>query len=815
MASPLQFLQGENVDSPITFLEDSAFDLTSFNEGVASSATAANTTLRSYAPASYFSLGFDNKTDLPISGSSTARRGYVLLSDFYTASFNQLDRIVPDLYSGATISLTDTDYADGLQNGRLGGELIGSPYASGTVGTDYYDPAVGNNQYSVTGGKDVTTKVCVGTGSNNNFLSTDGFTQKGFLNVNVSDAGNSTSDAYTKWGKRENILCSTKVTDVARGTNSLNSNQLQIADSRMFNPYNEDEQYILFIAGFPVTTAYYRILTLQAGISSIDEHNVVTFNESVVSGSSTQPIGQETMLPYLYLSPYKYWVNINTKGDQDYKPRTFTGVTLVNNNLSGASAAPANITGTTYNESLYTWKNSNIASVGLSASYENAWNFIFDPESDTAMVLNQDFGYGGYDVTTKTGGHLSYCNPAVDTYNYMDIGPLLLDRSVQERGNYNLILKQIPSEFPTLIKLIGDEYASTNQLQYKPTYIYEYIDETPFVENFKVEPAYDLLSSGTNLYDLTTENLNAVKFEWDVKDDDIWYQMIFIDKNGAIENKYHNAKLWIPCNEEPSVLTTKPTINWYNQVANTSGTATVGANVRSFIDGVQGYSPHIGGNAVGTQSIRIAHSDNTAFKDLTEYTMSVHVTFDSSEKGSNTIVLGQGVFNHMIALRKDANDVIQFQHSNGSQSSTATGSTVVRCDGKTVYSIIVTYKYQSNAGHDLQLYVDGALDGYVDDAVSQSTNTDNFDIGYYTATLPTGTNYFKGRVEEFVLWDKQYVVVEGNEYIYNTADLPDETNNNTNTWSAKLFAFDYHNIRGKTFREVGSSKNISWSTTPV
>ena len=66
-----------------------------------------------------------------------------------------------------------------------------------------------------------------------------------------------------------------------------------------------------------------------------------------------------------------------------------------------------------------------------------------------------------------------------------------------------------------------------------------------------------------------------------------------------------------------------------------------------------------------------------------------------------------------------------------------------------------------------------------------------------------------------MLWDKQYIVANGNEYIYNTADLDDLTSSSINTWSAKLFVFDYHNIRGKTYREVGSSKNISWRTTPI
>ena len=186
--TPITFPQGDTVDSPITVIESTTHDITSFNEGTAQSATAANTTMRSYTPASYWSLGFDSKQDLPLSGSATARRGYVLMNSFYQTAGSAIDHIIPDLYSGATISLVEGQYAGGLQNNVLGYDLRGSPYANSatTAGIAYYDPAVGNNQYATTGGKDVITKICFGTGSNNNFLSTDGLTQKGFVAVYIS-----------------------------------------------------------------------------------------------------------------------------------------------------------------------------------------------------------------------------------------------------------------------------------------------------------------------------------------------------------------------------------------------------------------------------------------------------------------------------------------------------------------------------------------------------------------------------------------------------------------------------------------------------
>ena len=455
------------------------------------------------------------------------------------------------------------------------------------------------------------------------------------------------------------------------------------------------------------------------------------------------------------------------------------------------------------------------------------------------------------------------------------------------------MLRQLPSGYTTEIKLIGDEYDSTNKDQYKPTFIFEYGDAPPFINNFNVKPAVDLLEKDVNLYELTTENLNAVKFNWSIGDDDIWYKMIHIDKDGYIENKYQHAKLWIPCNEEPPNLTTAPAINWYNKIDNTSGTATVGANVRSFIDGIQGYSPQISGNAGGTASIRVPYrtqktitgitkanpavvtatshgfsngdevdisgvvgmtqvngntytvanktantfelsgidstgystytsggivylnNSNSAFNGLSEFTFVVHVTFDASEKGSNTIILGQGLPGAGVLLKKNANDCIIFEHDHGVGPDSCTGSKVVNCDGKTPYAIAVTYKYQSEAGPDVQLFVDGTLDAYITDAQSAPDTTDHFELGWYIATLPTGWNYFQGRIEEFVLWDKHFIVTDNDEYIYNTADLTDLTSSKTNTWSARMFAYDYHNIRGSTYKEVASSKNISWRTTPV
>jgi len=815
--NPIGFPQGQVVNSPLTKLEDGTIDLTSLNPGKTQvEYTSCDTTLYEYTPASYWSIGFDNKEDLPLSGSSTGRNGFILMNDFYTSAFDSIDSLLPNLYSGATISLDSAAYAGGYFNTFAGFQLYGSPYASGTVGTNYYDAAVGNNQYSVTGGKDIVSKINIGTSTSNNFMSTDGFTQKGFVNLAMADAGNSSGDAYTEWGKRENPLCSTKVVEVANGNNELTKYQLRLHNTSLINALQLDAEYILYQVGMSFSDNFYRILTLASGLDSISAEGVVTFNEQVQTGSSGQRIGQETQLPALYFSPYKYWINLNTRGDTEYKPRSYTGMTLVNNNLSGATAAP--LSGTTFNETNYTFSPTLTGNRGLSAKYEKPWSFVFDTEMETSVNLVTDYGYGAYNTATKDGGHVADTNTRLSTYNYMNITNYVTSAGVQEDGEFAMLMRPKPSSYETSVVLVGDEYSSTNSLQYKPTYIFEYQDLPPYIESFIVNPAINLLEEKTDLYSLTNENLNAVKFEYDIKDDDIWYKMILLDKNGDIENKYQNAKLWIPCNEAPLDSTVAPVTTWYKPNDNdASGSATVGANVRSFIDGIQGYSPLLSGNAVGTASIEIplaSAGGSDVFNGLTEYTLVAHVTFDSTMNGVACKILGQGqpVSNYVV-LSKDANNNLTYRHESSTGTGvTITGTQVLKCDGATAYSIIVTYRYQSEAGPDLQLYVDGVRDAYETNSAGAVINTaDKFELAVHSSGVP----YFKGRIEEVIVYDKQYFVVDGGEYILNTADLPDLTSSKINTWAAKLFAFDYHNIRGKTYKNVAASQTVSWRTTTI
>ena len=83
--------------------------------------------------------------------------------------------------------------------------------------------------------------------------------------------------------------------------------------------------------------------------------------------------------------------------------------------------------------------------------------------------------------------------------------------------------------------------------------------------------------------------------------------------------------------------------------------------------------------------------------------------------------------------------------------------------------------------------------------------------GYFVSTSSDrGTT---GVFEELIIYDKAYDVVSTpNRYIYNTRGLED-ISTNLITHSALLIAADYHNFRGTSKYEIGTTSATTWRTT--
>ena len=68
-----------------------------------------------------------------------------------------------------------------------------------------------------------------------------------------------------------------------------------------------------------------------------------------------------------------------------------------------------------------------------------------------------------------------------------------------------------------------------------------------------------------------------------------------------------------------------------------------------------------------------------------------------------------------------------------------------------------------------------------------------------------------------IIYDKEiFILPDENEILFNTEVLADaDATGKANAYQAKVFLFDYHNIRGKSHTQVAESNNASWKVTTV
>ena len=127
-------------------------------------------------------------------------------------------------------------------------------------------------------------------------------------------------------------------------------------------------------------------------------------------------------------------------------------------------------------------------------------------------------------------------------------------------------------------------------------------------------------------------------------------------------------------------------------------------------------------------------------------------------------------------------------------------------------------------GNNLKLYINGNLE----DTASESTDgvtlsgaswsgggSDNaFAIG---CRWPSGLGFY-GHIEETIWYTKElYPIGNPDRSEFNTTFIADLQGSTTqsNTHHARLFGFDYHNIRGSSFKEVARTNMTSWKVTGI
>ena len=787
------------------------------------------------------SLGFNNKTDLPLGlngvDSTDGRGGFILMNDFNTDNFQAMGQMVPGVANNTgsgslnpqglygQISLASA----GQNSGKLGGNVLANAYNSLQNTTwnpsAYGDSAMVQLAFPVSSatGNDIGSAGCTsgiyfGEGTNT-FLSTDGLTQKGLVKLYVSGSD------YSNWTKRENLFASAKITGIPElkevaNFDTTRGNVITVDNPDIFDN-DPDSQYMIYLIGDKLSDT-----SKRAGYSNmkitLDQDSSITGGAITLKQTNSSDVPKKLgladnnsnlllsykNLPYLYISPVKYWINLTYTTDDVV--RTYTKAVMINEDASDALATLTNFTGSTYNEQVYSYDSTLRTSKGQSGIYLKPWSLDVSGEN-SSLVNNIDYGFGTYDPETNTGGELGTTTAVNYTWAEFDITKLVTTSDdITYDSNFLVKLQLAQDTDDRDVTVIGDEYSDVN---YKPLLTWSYKDELPIVRNFKASPAFNLITKNINLYEITNQDLNGVQFNWEEEaDDDVWYRHLFIN-DVNIPHKYTNAKFHIPLNESGS-LTTQPSYKYYKyrtdggRVAYTMSSA--GAGIRANIEGLQGYAAQL---ASGT-TLYITDGSDTSLKNLQKYALTLHATPPSGSYPTNRLDLfGKGTdVTDGFRVSINSSGKIDAVQSN----KTISGSTIIPFDGETPVNVTVTYESGSNSGRDLKLYVNGSLEDY-ESAVDPVTSTADTTIGYAS---DGSSHWFTGKMEEIVLYEldkgtQDLVVVDTNEeYIYNTANLNDLTGNNVLTHQARLYVMDYHNIRGTADTQVCSTNQTSWRASP-
>ena len=683
----------------------------------------------------------------------------------------------------------------------------------------------------------------------NNYLSTDGLCQKGMVGVQINRYSGyaATGSLGTprprmgeqNWYPREHILASARIMAIPGGAAAgasniaVDRNFIEVDKPEIFNTGDPDEEYIIYkyfsyltapelTGGSATNKALGFTTSLKLAEKESRDGDNFYFNVADITKSDAGTTFMEADdIGDLWISPKRVWFHMHFGNIDDtdtynkplQTPRVYESVSLLANASTSLLPSSSDM-GTTYDEYLYTYATGEQGEKGKSAPYQRTWNLMQTSE-DTDLILNVDYGYGTYDEEENEGGQLgiqpALINTSGDPARYIEF-PLsgLVQQNKPAPNEYVLFKMGLADEIDiSEVSLYGDEY--TGITDYKPHIIWEYKDELPKFSEFTVSPAADVISEDVNLYELTTEPLNSVKFNWSEEGDDMWYRMLFID-TGSINNKYHRAQLYVPLNEGPLTIGSGATNYWYNYTGTTitSGAVTIsgtdGAGVKADIEGLAGFCASYNTSGGNDGYSVIHHSSNTSVSG-TNYTVVLHAIPGDAADSNFLFSYGSGsAVGGGMDVALDGAGKIRVRHSG----TYLTGTSIVIADNQTPVSVVVIHRNESSDGKDLKLYVNGSLEDYYGGTLANITASANTAIGGQDGQAGY---MFQGKIEEVIVYNHAAWVPEStDEFIMSTTDLPYDAAR-SNVYQAKLYGFDYHNIRGRSDTQVASTNQISWKVT--
>jgi len=753
--------------------------------------------------ASYMSFGFNDTTQI---ANNTTDKNNFLFNNFSTGREETVKPITH--VSGGYF--TSTNYRG----------LFGENFQN-----DWFDNlTVGDNtkEIHITGGT----------------ASVDGFVQKGLVKI---------KSAFTGWVKTGNPLCAAKVISTNPEGTSIIVDNPELFDVPLNTPLAVEMNNLpyAYLRDGSGSIGYYDVgpatkvgrneplvQTRKRNGNTIYLSRTIHLDDARSPANAYQPqfnavrlkeFGTVDFQKYaqtnygltkVMISPYKYWMNwailnvsssagvkwgdsfgdVSHSGTQALAPRTYDGIVPV----SGG-----NTLGTTYNEFLF--------NDGL---YTNEWSLSLTDTEKSIVNLTTDFGYGMVNSTNNpdevpnSDGGLGRVGRdyVLAGQNYIDIGSYSYTVKPQMNRPFNFLVK------PTYMNLFNGLYscnintkdATTN----KPLIVYGVKDPLPVVtdleatSNIKIEG----VMNPVEIADMTKSNATDVQLNWRESGDDINHRILWVDTT-SIQNKYHRANFIAPLNENSA------TVNYYTSAQNYLGgtaVAMTGTNVPT-IEGACGYA--FDGNGSSTF---VSSSTGVTVGSGDEFTFTCQVKPNSRHNGnifcvssSTTNANNTSGFLFNVAMYS-AGHVGVFVNDQFLQT-----TTLFDGDGKQPIAITVTYDKNLPA-NNIKIYANGKLEDTKDYSTTFSGATAHNTVGIGGRLFGGGSVFFNGTIEEITFHDKcAYVPTNANRFLLKTAQLADLTSGKSNKYQARLFLYDYHNIRGASPTEVCRSNSTSWKITGV
>jgi len=658
--------------------------------------------------------------------------------------------------------------------------------------------------------------------------SVDGFTRAGFIRIKGDIQAAATGVGYSSGTvdtvpvltKRENIACSARVLKVV----SRNEGVYKVDSVEPFKNH-ENDTFIGFLWGGKVrnTTGGELQDTDTEGGDGNTMNNTIKLIEVIDNkhvklewnglSKTGEQMTSEYQLPYLFISPYKYWVygviqnwsysasaqSIVLMPAKTYSSALCTIGDGTSNNHYGAAF------GATWNEYLYN------DAPSITGSYENSWTH--DPDDDDTILDIRDYGFGTYEEETETGGFISKSIPKSRAYNQFKMPKIFeVDSTIEPGDDVHFVLDSLDpdskhevifynnlSSAPSGVTLNDNQ---TDRLPYSLTVFEDKLPETPSLSVVPYE-----------------NDPYLPEFRFSADDDDLWYGFMIIDSK-PVNTQYHDAILHLPLNdagshgEHPSTVPVNKAFKNNTDGGTTTETAGMSDSGQLHdIEGLAGNCMRFDGN---NDFVKYNPSSGDTLQQLTsEASWVAHFVTDNGAAGVNYIIESPQCD---LLIDADTGIITTHVYSAASEFVTLT-SPAITMDGETPCNAIVTFDKNLKSGN-VKLYIDGKLvdqSGLVTAAGPSDGQKPNWDKGddLHSSTgdftVGRSTTSFDGRIEEVVVYKKCiYPVAPSDEKFVLTKNLTELSNGSPVSYSARLFMKDYHNIRGGSSTDVATSPTVSY-----